>query len=73
MESKKKEGTQGFRISGNWKQQSTNLKQKFPQLSNEDLKWETGQEDQLVNRLSSKLDKGKLEVISILKNGHVKS
>ena len=65
--------TQGFKISGDWKQQSDKLKERFPKLSDEDLKGEAGQEDKLINRLSSKLDKSKLEVISILKKEYVKS
>ena len=63
----------GFRISGNWNQQSKNLKTEFPKLTDEDLKLETGREDQLINRLSSKLQKGRLEVISILKKGQIEN
>ena len=37
-----------FKIKGNWMIQSALLKEKFPQLTDADLKFETGKESELL-------------------------
>lgn len=59
--------TEPFKITGNWDIQSKHLKQEFSQLIDADLKFETGQEDSLIGRLMSRLNKKEEEIIYILK------
>lgn len=65
--SKDQKAKENFKIDGDWKNQSKHLKTKFPKLSDEDLKFEAGKENDLVNRVATKLNKDKEEVINILK------
>lgn len=60
-----------FKITGDWSVQSKNLKNKFPQLTTEDLKYTTGQETELVKRVSARLDKKPEEVIGIIAKGNL--
>ena len=72
METKHKEGerkmSELFTIKGDWGKQSETLKLRYPQLTNEDLKFETGKEIDLIKRLGIKLDKKRNEIIDILKS-----
>ena len=61
-----------FKITGNWAERAKALKDKFPKLTDADLKFETGKEDQLVTRLVTALNKKKDEVINLLKKGATK-
>jgi len=58
-----------FKITGNWDEQSKGLKEKFSQLTDSDLKFETGKENELLERVGTKLNKGREEVINIIKKG----
>lgn len=58
---------EGFKISGNWDKQTKVLKEKFPSLTDSDLKFESGKEDELVSRVGARLNKKNDEVINILK------
>lgn len=58
-----------FKITGNWDKQAQVLKQKFPQLTDQDLKFEPGKEKDLLKRVESKLHKNREEVINIIKKG----
>ena len=49
-------------IKGNWKVAKGKLKQKYAELTEDDLKYTEGQEDELVGRLQRKLGKSKEEV-----------
>lgn len=60
-----------FTITGNWALQTEQLKKKYPQLTDADLKFETGQEDQLVQRVVARLNKNQEHVIAILKGNHL--
>jgi hypothetical protein len=53
-------------IAENWKSQSKQLKAKFPQLTDSDLKFETEEEDELLGRIETRLKKNREEVINIL-------
>lgn len=57
---------ENFVIKGNWALQSIKLKEMFSQLSNEDLLFEYGKDDELMNRIETKLNKSKDEVIILL-------
>jgi uncharacterized protein YjbJ (UPF0337 family) len=56
-----------LRISGNWKELKGKLKQSYGNLTDDDLKYEEGKEDELVGRLQQKLGKSKDEVRNLLK------
>lgn len=67
MESKSNKGTEVFKIFGDWKRQADKLKDKFPQLTDSDLKFESGREDDLLKRVEARLHKKREEVINIIK------
>lgn len=52
------------RIQGNWNVLKGKLKQEYGELTDDDLKYEEGKEDELVGRLQDKLGKTKAEVES---------
>jgi len=58
---------EAFKIGGNWEAQSGQLKQQFSALSESDLKFETGKENELLGRLQTKLGKNREEVIELIK------
>jgi hypothetical protein len=66
METENKNG-QAFKITGNWEAQSKTLKSKFSQLTDSDLKFEPGKENDLIKRVETRLNKKRDEVISIIK------
>jgi hypothetical protein len=72
VKAKPKKATEEFKITGNWAEQAKALKVKYPKLSDADLKFETGKEDQLLTKLATALDKNKDEVITMLKKGITK-
>lgn len=61
--------SENFKITGDWTVQSKELKQKFPQLTDEDLKFETGKEHELLGRVEKRINKKREEVINIIKKG----
>jgi hypothetical protein len=65
----KQKGT--FTITGNWDLQSKQLKEKYTSLTDEDVKFESGKEHELIKRLETRLNKKRDEVIHILKRGRV--
>ncbi len=74
METKNKEdekkSSELFKFSGDWDKQSKALKVKFPKLTSEDVKFESGKELYLIKRLENKLDKDRNEVVGILKSNY---
>ncbi len=67
MEKAKNKSVEPLKISGDWSQQADSLKEKFPQLTDSDLKFETGRENELVKRIELRLHKKKEEIINILR------
>ncbi|WP_341905815.1 hypothetical protein [Fluviicola taffensis] len=55
-----------FEITGNWGKQSTQLKQQHPELTDTDLKFEPGKENELLDKIGTKLNKSRDEVIDII-------
>lgn len=49
-------------IRGNWNQFKGKLKEKYADLTDDDLLYEEGQEDQLIGRLQTRLGKTKAEI-----------
>ena len=60
-----------YKIVGSWDEQSKMLKEKFPQLTDEDLKFETGKEAELFGRIEKRLNKKRDEIISLLKKSQM--
>ena len=69
MEEKANKGLEVFKISGDWKRQADKLKDKFPQLTDADLKFQSGREDDLLERVEARLHKKREEVINIIRKG----
>ncbi len=61
-----KKPQEAFKIRGDWKDQAKQLKSKYPQLTDEDLKFEQGKENELLKRVETRLNKNHEEVISIM-------
>jgi len=56
-----------FKMTGDWAAQSKELKGKFSQLTDSDLKFEPGKENDLLKRVETRLNKKRDEVINIIK------
>jgi len=67
MEAKHNKSTETLKISGDWCQQADDLKERFQQLTDSDLKFETGREDDLIKRMELRLHKKREEVINIIR------
>jgi uncharacterized protein YjbJ (UPF0337 family) len=52
-------------IKGNWNELKGNLKQKFAELTDDDLLFEEGQDDEMWGKLQQKLGKTKKEILSL--------
>ena len=52
-------------IKGNWNELKGNLKQKFAELTDDDLLFEEGQDDEIWGKLQQKLGKTKKEILSL--------
>lgn len=53
-------------IEGNWNQVKGKLKQKYSDLTDDDLTFQEGKEDEIYGRLQSKLGKTKDEVKELI-------
>lgn len=69
MNAIKRETIEPFKIVGNWDVQSKKLKEKFPQLTVDDLSHVAGKEGELLTRLETRLEKSRQEVIRLIKKG----
>lgn len=56
-----------FKIEKDWYKESKKLQEAFSQLTNEDLEFESGREEELLDRVASRLLKNREEVIRIIK------
>ena len=50
------------KVSGNWKEIKGKMKQEYAELTDNDLMYEKGKEDEMLGRLQQKLGKTKEEV-----------
>jgi uncharacterized protein YjbJ (UPF0337 family) len=55
-----------FKISGNWNKHSRVLQEKFPSLTDADLKFEHGKEGDLLTRIGKRINKKHDEVVNII-------
>ncbi len=53
-------------VKGNWNEQKGKLKQKFAQLTDDDLLFAEGKKDEMMGRLQVKLGKSKEELHKII-------
>lgn len=52
-------------IKGNWNEMKGKLKQKFAELTEDDLLFEEGQDDEMWGKIQQKLGKTKKEIMSL--------
>jgi len=55
-----------FMIKGNWTDQAKKLQTKFPKLTDADLEYSNGKQDDLLKRIETRLGKKRKEVVDIL-------
>jgi len=55
-------------IKGNWNETKGKLKEKFRELTDDDLAFEEGQEDQLVGQIQKKTGKTRDEMVKAIKS-----
>jgi|GEM_PF-908592 len=55
-----------LKITGNWSELKTKLNQKYPNLTDEDLAYSAGKEDELLARLTKKLGKTQEEINNMI-------
>lgn len=53
-------------VKGNWNEQKGKLKQKFAQLTDDDLLFAEGKKDEMLGKLQIKLGKSKAELDKII-------
>jgi uncharacterized protein YjbJ (UPF0337 family) len=58
-----------FKITGNWGILSQKIKNKYDELTDEDMEFHTGKEEVLLSKMEAKLHKNREEVIAIIKKG----
>lgn len=56
------------KMKGNWNELKGKIKQNYGELTEDDLTYEEGKEDELVGRLQKKMGKTKEEVTSWINN-----
>jgi len=54
------------KMKGNWNQIKGKLKEEYGELTDDDLQYQEGKEDQVIGRLQKKLGKSKDEVKGII-------
>ena len=57
-----------LKLKGDWNQTKGKIKQAYGDLSDDDLTYEEGKDDELVGRLQKKIGKTKDEVIKWIEN-----
>ena len=53
-----------LKIRGNWNELKGKVKQQYAQLTDDDLRYEDGQDEELIGRIQRKIGKTKEEVIN---------
>lgn len=60
--------TTELKIRGNWNEVKGKLKQKYAELTDDDLKYDEGQEDELVGRIQKKTGETKEAIIDFIES-----
>jgi len=55
-------------IKGNWNELKGKIKQKYADLTDDDLAYEEGKDEELLGRLQKKVGKGREELVSWIKS-----
>lgn len=55
-------------IKGNWNEMKGRLKQKYANLTDDDLMYEEGRDDELIGRIQQRLGKSRDEVIRMIRD-----
>ena len=55
-----------LRIKGNWNQMKNKIKQKFPDLTDDDLTFVEGREDELLGKIQRRTGKPRDEVVNYI-------
>lgn len=71
MDTAKQNGSETIKLSGDWNAQSKELKTRYPQLTDADLNFEPGKENELISRVQSRLKKNHTEVVRILRSSQI--
>jgi uncharacterized protein YjbJ (UPF0337 family) len=53
-------------VIGYWDKKKEKLKEKFPLITDEDLRYQEGKEKEMIEMLGNKLGKSKLELLNII-------
>ena len=61
------QAVEGFKLTSEWASQSKKLQAKHTQLTDADLKCESGKENEMLTRVGSRLNKNREEVITLIK------
>lgn len=69
MKKEETKSSEPFKMSGNWNNQCKLLQDKFAQLTDADLNYVEGKEEELLDRIEARIHKKRDEVINILKKG----
>ena len=67
MNKSKKKSMIPFKITGDWNAQAASLKKRFEKLTDNDLRFETGKENELISRLETRLNKKREVVLHLLR------
>jgi uncharacterized protein YjbJ (UPF0337 family) len=54
------------KVAGYWEQKKEKLKEKFPNITEEDLRFREGKEKEMIEMLGNKLGKSKQELLNII-------
>jgi uncharacterized protein YjbJ (UPF0337 family) len=73
MQNKKTIKIENYQVTGDWGRQSSLLQEKFPELTDDDLEFEEGKEDELIRRLEVRLNKKHDEVVKIIRKSQLET
>ncbi len=59
-----------LRIKGNWNEIKGKIKQQWGQLTDDDLMYQEGREDELLGRIQKKTGKTREEIVNYINNLH---
>jgi len=54
------------KVAGYWEQKKEKLKEKYPNITEEDLRYREGKEKEMIEMLGNKLGKSKQELLNII-------
>jgi uncharacterized protein YjbJ (UPF0337 family) len=60
-----------LRIKGNWNEIKGKIKQQWGQLTDDDLQYQKGREDELLGRIQKRTGKTREEIIHFIENLHM--